>query len=192
MEKIMRKVFIDCGAWTGDSVEVFRKYYKDYEIFAFECHPDLKDNLKRMSKDLGFNFVDKAVWIKDEKISLFLGKGSLTQSTTVFSSKKKYIDRDNPVEIYAIDFSKWILNMFDRDDYIVCKMNIEGAEYPVLDKMIKDDSIDYVNKLFISWHWRKLKGFSEVQHRKIKNGVEERTSLMRWRFVNDVERNPFE
>ena len=187
----MRKVYIDCGAWTGDSVKAFIKYYDDYEIYAFECHPDLKENLENMSKDLGFNFSNKAVWVKDKKIGLFLGMGDLTQSTTLFSSKKKYIDRANPVKIDAIDFSRWILNTFEKDDYIICKMNIEGAEYPILDKMLKDDSINYINILFISWHWRKLKGFPESKHIRILTSVKQRTNVIPWKFVEGEGENPF-
>lgn len=35
-------------------------------------------------------------------------------------------------------------------------MDIEGAEFRVLDKMIRDGSIDYINKLYIEWHSNKI------------------------------------
>ena len=59
-------------------------------------------------------------------------------------------------EIEAFDFSKWTLDNFDRSDYIVLKMDIEGSEYRVLQKMIEDASIDYIDHLYIEWHHRYL------------------------------------
>ena len=29
----MQKVYIDCGAWTGDSVSKFMNHYNDYNIY---------------------------------------------------------------------------------------------------------------------------------------------------------------
>ncbi len=78
MERI-RKIFIDCGAWTGDSIRAFKEYDDSYEIYAFECELRLKDDLKKLSVELEFNFINKAAWIADEKIKLYPGQGDLTQ-----------------------------------------------------------------------------------------------------------------
>lgn len=56
------------------------------------------------------------------------------------------------VKVESLDLSQWILNNFSKDDFIVLKMDIEGSEYEVLPKMIKDGSIQYVNHAFIEWH----------------------------------------
>ena len=48
--------------------------------------------------------------------------------------------------------SKWITDNFTKDDYIILKMDIEGAEYEVLNKMIDDNSIKYINKLYVDFH----------------------------------------
>ena len=56
------------------------------------------------------------------------------------------------VLVESIDLSQWIMDNFSKKDFIILKMDIEGAEYTVLPKMIKDGSIDYINKAFIEWH----------------------------------------
>ena len=104
---------------------------------------------------------------------------------------KKYIDKDKPVEVDSIDFSKWILDNFQKDDFIICKMNIEGAEYNVLEKMLIDGSIDYIDKLYMSWHWRKLEGFPKQKHDQIAKAVKNRTNLVVWKFVEGETENPF-
>ena len=48
--------------------------------------------------------------------------------------------------------SKWITENFDKDDYIILKMDVEGAEYKVLEKMINENTINYVNKLYVEFH----------------------------------------
>ena len=50
------------------------------------------------------------------------------------------------VQVEAVDFSKWLENTFQADDYIVLKMDIEGSEYEVLSKMMVDNSIDLVRE----------------------------------------------
>ena len=55
-------------------------------------------------------------------------------------------------KVKAIDFSKWVLENFTEEDFIILKMDIEGSEYKVLPKMIEDGSIKFINKLIIEWH----------------------------------------
>ena len=79
----------------------------------------------------------------------------------VKSLKDKIEDSEDREELYkwhedvlveSIDLSQWIMDNFSKEDLIIIKMDIEGAEYTVLPKMIKDGSIDYINKAFIEWH----------------------------------------
>lgn len=187
----MRKVFIDCGAWTGDSVLEFKKHYEDYDVFAFECHPKLKSSLTELSKKHKFNFINKAVWIKDGTMKLYLGVNDLTQSSTLFSKKKKYITTKNPSVVESVDFSKWMKNNIDINDYIVCKMNIEGAEYDVLEKMIKDKTINYVNKLYVAWHYNKIKDFPKKRHNKLYSTLQKLVDLSAWNYDEREAKNPY-
>ena len=56
------------------------------------------------------------------------------------------------IKVESLDLSQWIVDNFSKDDYIVLKMDIEGSEYEILPKMIKDGSINYINAAFIEWH----------------------------------------
>jgi len=190
MEKI-KKVFIDCGAWNGDSIKIFQKYNKGFEIYAFECEPRLTKELTELSKLLDFKFINKAVWIFDSPIKLYPGKGDLTQSSSLDPSKKKYIDQNNPVEVEAINFSHWIIDNFSRDDYIICKMNIEGAEYHILPHMIKTGAIYYIAELYIAWHWRKIQGVTEKEHNKLVENLAGKTTLLKWSYEEGKTENPF-
>lgn len=190
MEKITKKIYIDCGAWTGDSVLKFKEIYDNYTIYAFECEPRLKYDLEILSKKHNFNFINKAVWIENSEINLYPGIENFTQSSSLSLSKKKLIDKKNPVLVKTIDFPKWITNNFKKDDYIMCKMNIEGAEYEVLEKMLLDGSINYIDKLYVAWHYKKLKDFSNKRHNKLKNKLKNKTMLLEWNFESE-DKDPF-
>lgn len=177
----MRKIYIDCGVWKGDSIVGFKRYFKGYDIYGFECEPRLKELVGRLSIRYGFKPIYKAVWIEDTDIKLYPGIRNLTQSSSLHISKRKFIDKENPISVAAIDFSKWILDSFKKDDYIICKMNIEGSEYPVLEKMIQDGSIYYIDKLYVAWHYRKLSSISVEKHNELRNKVENITELLGWR-----------
>lgn len=191
----MKHVFIDCGAWKGDSIIAFRSYHKNqelYDIYGFECHPILKKDLRELQKTYNFKLIEKAAWDKDETIKMFLGMNDdLTQSSSLFKEKKKYIDKKNPVLVESIDFSEWIRSNFSRSDYIICKMNIEGAEYNILEKMIKDKTIEYIDVLYIAWHNHKIKNFPQDKHNKIKNFVDSNLRTFEWGFKNKPGENPF-
>jgi FkbM family methyltransferase len=188
----MRNVYIDCGAWNGDSVLEFMKHYKDYDVYAFECHPDHQDELTEMSKKFGFTFINKAAWIRNETRLFYLGTKNRTAASTVHKSKKRKIDKENPISVECLDFSQWVVENFDKDQLIVCKMNIEGAEYQVLPKMLRDNSIDYINYLFCSWHQSKIAGVGKEVHARLMKQVSRRTKLLTWNFVEGQEENPFE
>ena len=53
------------------------------------------------------------------------------------------------------------------------KLDIEGSEYNVLEKMISDGSINYINKLFVEWHDYQLEN-KEIETEKIKAILKEK------------------
>jgi hypothetical protein len=48
-------------------------------------------------------------------------------------------------------------------------MDIEGAEYPVLEKMIEKDILKYIKVFYIEWHNRMLK--NKYDESKIINHI---------------------
>jgi len=148
----MRKIFIDCGGHIGESIKLFKKskeYTKDFIVYSFEPVSYLSEKYRKC-KDI--IFLDQAIWIYDGKIDFYLAEQS--DGNSLFKGKKTgNLDIDHPIKVKCVDFSKWIQNKFNKNDYIVLKMDIEGAEFKVLDKMIEDRSIEYINKIYIEWHF---------------------------------------
>ena len=61
-------------------------------------------------------------------------------------------DEMKTIKVKAIDFGQWLKNNYRKEDVVFVKMDIEGAEYPVLEKMLKDGSMTYVDRLYIEFH----------------------------------------
>lgn len=187
----MRNVYVDCGTWTGDSVLEFKKHYNDYDIYAFECHPKHEDELLKLSKQHDFTFINKAVWVNNNVIPFYIGTKDRTAASTLHKSKKKKIDRHNPIFVECIDFSEWIMKNFDKKQNIFCKMNIEGAEYNILEKMLNDGTLEYINKLFVSWHHSKIGNVGTKRHDKLLENIEGKIKILPWNFVEGQKENPF-
>ncbi|MBL18268.1 MAG: hypothetical protein CMC82_00355 [Flavobacteriaceae bacterium] len=174
----MRKIFLDCGANDGCSVRKFKKIKKDhqeFEMFSFEPN----EVFERDILETGTQLIKKAVWIEDGQVDFHVVTvtryGDETRKTgastlnTEKSEWNKRVHKEVKVEkVESIDFSNWVLSNFSKEDYIVLKMDIEGSEYEVLDKMIDDGSIYYVNELWIEFHWNKC-GTPKSKHDNINN-----------------------
>lgn len=171
----MRKVFIDCGAHNGNSVRSFREHYpgaEEFEIFSFEPNRELAG----CWPITGVLFYNKAVWIKDGQITFY--KKGTSQGCTVNKFKgKRYPDKD---EVDCIDLSKWMRKQFEPEDHIVLKMDIEGAEYAVIEKLVRDKTITYVNELHGELHAHKCGMTKEDDSKLIRSLAKHDLVMYSW------------
>ena len=161
-------VFIDLGAFRGLYIRRFRKssmYRTGCKIYAFECNPYLQSH--NYGSDV--TKIKKAAWIYDGELDFYISKKhpSVVQGSSVYKAKRTgNLDKEHPRKTSCLNFSKWIENNFKKEDNIIIKMNIEGAEYDILEKMIEDGTIDYINTLFCQFHWQRI-GVSVDRHNKL-------------------------
>jgi len=89
-----------------------------------------------------------------------------------------------PKQIRAIDFSAWLSRKFDDQDLIVIKMDIEGAEYSVLEKMLLDGTLSKVAVLIVEFHWMYFDGDDREQYRarhdRLLQAMEGKTHIVEW------------
>jgi len=156
----MKKVFIDCGAHKGESLEAFSSLYADsgeYEAYCFEISD------RRMFKQAGLKIMSrlvlekniksavwdtKAVWVKDGTITWY---DDADEGSSVIKDKYAH----NPRKAESFDLSSWIKDNFLESDTIILKLDIEGAEYEVLQKLYNDGTLRYIDKLYCEIHGAK-------------------------------------
>ena len=174
-----------------------------FDIHCFEPNPyAIEFSKKRFSEDqhkgLSITFNQVALWIEEcekqltiesfdgeyvcqhtgEHLGYDLKSGGATNIMEDEWAKPHQInnkDLDNTINAKCIDFSEYLKNNISEDDYVVCKMDIEGAEYEVLGKLIDDDTIDLIDEIYIEWHNHLLKSnyntqmfIDEIRRRNIK------------------------
>lgn len=161
----MRKVFIDLGTHYGEGLREFiGKFNMDasWDIHTFEANPKTYQIfVKNYSHLTPFIFHHNlAVSDKHGLVTLNAetyreevgtGQGSSIISMNNWNTNQVF---NESYEVPSLDISDFLGKHFTKEDFIVVKMDIEGAEYDVLDKMIADDTISMVDEIFIEWHSR--------------------------------------
>lgn len=173
---------LDCGSNVGQSTKYFIENLivdKDTSIHLFEPNEvSIQLSKKNLEKyiDYDITYHQVAVWIENCKRNLtveyspadyqcqlnsndiIIGKNNAGGATNIMEGLWKkpsyiadeYITSGGMVD--CIDFSEFIKNNIDAESKIICKMDIEGAEYEVLGKLIDDNTIDLIDKIYVEWH----------------------------------------
>lgn len=184
-----RKAFVDCGSNLCQVLEARIQQGVEDEFFAFEPQPELAHVAAQVGArhpGVALHFESKAVWVRDEPLSFFLATNWETNykaGSTLMEGHTKNaaaVDYGHPVTVQAFDFSAWMLRTFDRTDTVVVKMDIEGAEYPVLEKMLQDGSIDLVRGLIVEFHQHMNDTIDKARHEALVGAVAKRTRLVNW------------
>jgi len=187
-----RNIFIDCGGHRGQSIRKFKKqkvyFLNEFEIYSFEPNFKLIENYA--SQNTSDKIMPQAVWVEDKEMNFYLDENDFDGSSLLKEKKHPGGWRENnlehPMKVGAIDFSSWVLRNFSINDYIILKMDIEGAEYEVLSKMIKDGSINYINELYIEWHHEKVNISKEIHDALIKK-IKSTNIIMHGEFLKGAE-----
>jgi FkbM family methyltransferase len=179
----MKKVFIDLGANNGSSIELFLNRIdnsNEFEIHSFECNPQLFEVCKKKFPNL--NIYNKGASTYDGKSKFYLGTNPALLASSLRADKTTgNINYDKPIIVEVVDISKFITENFSKDDYIILKMDIEGAEYDILPKMLSEGLFDgYVNELYGEWHNGKLLNVSDEFHNQLISNLSDKGFRMKF------------
>lgn len=192
-----RVAWVDCGANTGAVLESQVRWFPAREYHAFEANPNLIPSLQAVAArhpGTRVTIHHAAVWTSDATLPFFLSGADTTgredtEGSTLLGGKTRRnpacgeIRYDQPVQVPCIDFSAWLARTFSGRDHVWLKMDIEGAEYEVLEKMLEDGSIDRVDKAFVEFHFghaHEIPGVDRERHERLIAELSRRTRLVVW------------
>ncbi len=121
--------FVDVGANVGvysSAFSKFKKIHKNFQVLAFEVHPDTFTRLALNGKEYGFKAFNCGIGKIREKVE-FVG-GAVSHVTT-------RVNLANSYNILAETFSANInpLSDFDLPERLIIKIDVEGQEMAVLE-----------------------------------------------------------
>jgi FkbM family methyltransferase len=175
-----RKIFIDCGGHDGCSVIQFLWQRPGFEVVTFEPNPVFRGYYRYLPTQL----VPRAVGEHDGTVTFTVdpidGDGSsiVPGKDIVFDNSLANYQCPT-VEVGCIDLSNFVARNVSPNDYLCLKLDVEGAEYAILEKMIRDGTIDRVDELLIEFHWFKC-GVAEDVHDRLVAELENRTVVRYW------------
>ena len=122
----------------------------DYELIAFES-ADYKflSDVRQRFQGHRFTLVECLVWIEDG-MAEFRTDGESDTCSLVGASGASL---EFPVKsLPCLDLSRFLRDNYCPADYLVMKLDIEGAEFAVLDKLIADGTISLLRELYVEYH----------------------------------------
>ncbi len=149
------KILIDCGAYTGDSLPLLLKVFGPFDrILCFEANARLSVE-KPEGYEGTFQVLRAVVWHEDASLRFFLGEHD-EQSSVMKNKCTGNLTYERSDIIPAINFSHWIENNTSPNDCITVKMDIEGAEFSVLESLINHPACMRIEHLLVEWHNNRL------------------------------------
>lgn len=135
-------VILDCGGNIGLSAVWFKLNYPKCQLTVYEADPDLAKIIKANLQHAGITDVSvlcEAVWVQNGKVAF--------QKTGDDSGK---IISEGMNSYPAIDLAEYLPEKVD-----LLKLDIEGAEFQVLDRLCQTGVIERVQNLVCEFHvWR--------------------------------------
>lgn len=187
-------VFVDCGFNNGLVLDHFiQSLPKDADFYGFEVQEDLKPQAAALAAKypartirLEFAAVSDNVGTMEYFPSRDVPWGMFPHIATTTELGREagaHMDYSKPRVIGSIDFSAWLKDLSESyvaktgmQPFIAVKMNIEGAEYPVLEKTLNDGHFPLIGALFAEFHNAQFSGpnreIFDRSHTRIMQAIE--------------------
>jgi len=145
-------IVLDVGAYDGEWFQKIMAAYNPW-IFAFEPVPQFYSKCiqKANSKVKVFNY---GLGEKDESTTIYVGNAPDGTNGTHGDSTSLFIDlvpQNEPLIIQIKDVEKQI-KTFGFKNISLAKINIEGAEFALLNKIIDNGMINIIDELQVQFH----------------------------------------
>lgn len=155
----MAKVLLDIGAHLGETLSVaLDPRWAFDEIHCFEPAPSCWPELERLADDR-VTVHRFGLWDRDATLRLY-NPGTIGAS--VHTGKDPALDS---AEIEVRDAGRWFADNVSPDDHVIAKINCEGAEVEILERLLDTGELAKVDELLIHFDVRKIAGLEGAEAR---------------------------
>lgn len=175
-----RGLFIDCGGYDGCSAVKFILQNPQFDSITFEPNPTLWSHYS----DVPTTLIKKAAYTHGGTVTFTIDETDADGSSLVESKKidwhGKVANEECPkIEVGCVDLAELIRRAASQYQKIVLKLDIEGAEYDVLEKLIQEDLVKHLTIIYAEFHWHKC-GFPESRHNQLLTALRQQTKVVDW------------
>lgn len=175
-----RGLFLDCGGYDGCSSIKFSINNPGFDCVTFEPNPVLWPYYEGLPTTL----IKKAAYTYDGKIRFTLDSVDEDGSSIISEKKIDFTGRVKnsqlpTMTVDCIDLARIIREAGRIYQRIILKLDVEGAEYDILDKIIKEGLLGCIEKIYCEFHWHKC-GIPRSRHDDIVRSIGEKISIEEW------------
>ncbi|XP_078621341.1 uncharacterized protein LOC144887817 [Branchiostoma floridae x Branchiostoma japonicum] len=166
-----RKILLDCGANVASTVQLFRETYPggtDYIIHSFELDARLAPYFASYSNHVlhcpvavagqngNMTAYGESAWSPDK--GLVNGYDRMWGGATIYADDSEIDDEKSGRKLGVrivrptLDLSTWIQENTAPEDYVIFKLDVEGAEYDILEKMVREGTFEWIDKFYGEFH----------------------------------------
>lgn len=151
-------ICIDCGANVGSISK--QMAITGAKVYAFEPNPFAFKQLEKNTKTFpNVICIPKGVYITDTQKELYFHKNS-SQDEVYWSTGssllefKGNVDKNKNQLVELVDLDNFIINLNKKVDLL--KMDVEGVEIEILNKLIDTGTIYKIDYIFVETHEKKI------------------------------------
>ena len=179
-----RGLYLDCGANLGQGFAFFRRYFPDtrFDAILIEPNPNCAAKLRDgPASDTGVDLIEAALagaegegklfgLVEDHRGVFSDGASILATHNTIFYAP----DGERAVTVQKPRLSHIIAERAQRYSAIVVKLDIEGAEYEVLEDLFVTGAIGKLDALFVEFHAKFMEPVEAKRHHAIEDQIRAR------------------
>lgn len=137
----MKTLVVDLGCADHghvNSLEMLARVFRPEHIYGFDPSPSITEGETEI-EGVPVTLKRSAAWLHD---------GTVLYTENGWGSRIG----EGPHEVECFDFSRWLKKLKRPRTEIIVKVDIEGAEYPLLEDMIARGTDKLVSQFFVEWH----------------------------------------
>jgi FkbM family methyltransferase len=155
-------IVVDLGCFPHRdeiSLEPLLERFRPAVLYGFDPWPELVEGETEVE---GTRVVleRKAAWVEDGEIEFAQVRGLRGWDSTVMRDKNSRDEwsRGDAIRVPCFDFSAWLRELPEPP---VVKLDVEGAEFPILERLVAEGTDVLVAELLVEWHDNKMPAYED-------------------------------
>lgn len=173
----MKKIFLDIGSHNGQTLLLAIKKFPDCQYYigvepveslAFKSRKLIPESYRQ--RVIIFNLALDSQKNDFQYIDFYEDVGSNKLGSSILADKNTV--RKNKIQVLSLDVLYFLNLLFQNKEEIILKIDIEGKEYDILEKILTTTFLQtHVKNLFIEWHWNKTKSIPQTRHDQVVSAL---------------------